>query len=246
MANNKKAAVDNAADQPTTEPTTPKAAVKKRAPKRTAKPAAPAKPAESVTETKSEIVETKPETKQSEKPVLRFRLLRNHMIRGLGTFMPNGLAPQPPASMKFHEETWVRDQTNPAGGKNLKRFTNVFDLSHVFTINLPETTPREVKAKPGMPEAFRLALQTREYERALQARDKSERLRSVLKHYSSARGLKAIEVVEDLSDFLCAESFFSEDELKDKIEADNRAAAERMQQKGDRDRAALASMRSGK
>ncbi len=233
MSRTKKPAV--AADSSAATPTelTATAPAKKRTP--TKKAAAPVEAP----------VVAKP-TSAPKQNVIRFRLTRNHLVAALAPYLTNGLAPSPPASMKNDGEAWVRDLTNPHGGKVLKRQTNQFDLSHVFTIVLPATEPREVKNKPGMPEAFRLALQQKEYERALAAQDKSERLRSILKHFASPRGLAAIEIVDDPSDFLEQDAFYSEAELKDKLAEDNRATAARLSEKAERDHRALAALKVSK
>ena len=199
-----------------------------------------------VTDSAAEPQTTAPASKPNapKQNVIRFKLTRNHMIAPLAPYLTNGLAPTPPASMKCAEEGYVRDATLPSGVRKVRRETCQFDLSHVFEINLPEVEPRTVRAKKGMPAKWVDTLQAKEYERALAAQDKSERLRAILKHFAGPRGLAAIEIVDDPTDFLGAETFYNADELADKRAEDNRVAAQRLTEKAERDQRAIAAMKA--
>jgi hypothetical protein len=140
-------------------------------------------------------------------PKIAFKLLRNILIMDFAPWM-GGVHLIVPMTMK--EDRSIVKYTSATDSFTTKAVSPVhphFSLDHVFEIELEQMDPQPIEREPGYSDAFYDRLMDEEMTRAVEARERAEKLRRVFRHHLKAGN---IDIVSDESGFLYAKPRFSD------------------------------------
>jgi hypothetical protein len=144
-------------------------------------------------------------------PKIRFQLIRNVMIHDFSPWM-GGVHLIVPCEMKEDRAVVKPTGVDEYGGMVEKtRFISPvhphFNMEKVFEIELEQTNPQPIEREPGYSDAFYDRLLDEEMTRAVEARERGEKLRRVFRHHIKEGNIK---VVEDESGFLNTKPRYSD------------------------------------